>query len=131
MEVAVLCLQSCFLLVSLNCRTVHKNQHFGSLEGAEGHAMRPEWGFGVALKGHYYLWAPVFRFGVVRRCSVFPGGQRGAVPVSSASSAPPASDKHTHCTETESGYNPGARMNYYEELGLPNMASAEEVRRAS
>lgn len=30
----------------------------------------------------------------------------------------------------KSGYNPGARMNYYEELGLPNTASAEEVRRA-
>src|ERR1035438_9531548 len=127
MEVAVLCLQSCFLLVSLNCRTVHKNQHFGSLEGAEGHAMRPEWGFGLALKGYYYLsgspYPDLALFG-------FSWRQRGAVPVSSASSAPPASDKDTHCTETESGYNPGARMNYYEELGLPNMASAEEVRRA-
>jgi hypothetical protein len=75
--------------------------------GAEGHAMRPEWGFGLALKGHYYLSGPRVP---IWRCSVFPGGQRGAVPVSSASSAPPASDKDTHCTETESGYNPGARV---------------------
>ena len=30
----------------------------------------------------------------------------------------------------ESGYNPGARMNYYEELGIPKTAPAEEVRLA-
>src|ERR1017187_7062414 len=56
-------------------------------------------------------------------------GSRGRASGSCGTGGP---QRRQLCQEkaVESGYNPGARMNYYEELGLPNTASAEEVRRA-
>jgi hypothetical protein len=49
----------CFPLVPLNCCIVPRESGIlARWKGAEGHAMRPEWGLGVALKGHYYLSGP-------------------------------------------------------------------------